>query len=77
MISKIKENWALIGKLLAGVATVVLSFIIFQYAPGWLKIVALAAFVVILIAPPLLLRKTLPPDVAKALKDDVRKKHAG
>ena len=58
-------------------ATVVLSFIIFQYAPGWLKIVALAAFVVILITPPLFLRKKLPPDVEKALKDDDRKRHYG
>ena len=73
----IKISWASIGKIIAGIAMVVISFLIFKSVPGWVKIVALGALVALIIAPPLMMKKRLPAEVEKALKDDDRKGHYG
>jgi hypothetical protein len=69
-IKGIKFTWSSFWKLLAGVCTVGLSFYIFRYAPAWLKIIALAVLVAILFYPSLFLKKKLPPDLEKKLRDE-------
>ena len=73
----IKVSWASIGKIVVGIAMVVISFVVFKSTPGWVKIVFLAGLVALLIAPSLLFRKRLPPEIEKALKDDDRKSGYG
>ena len=63
-----KMTWSLAGKLIAGAAMIVLSFLVFKTTPGWVKIIVLAVLVLILIAPQQLMKKKLPPEVEKALK---------
>ena len=72
-IRGVKVTWSSLGKLAAGIATVLLSFYIFRFAPPWMKILVLAILVSMLFAPSLLFRKKLPPELEKALRDDDRK----
>lgn len=70
---RLKITWSSIGKLVAGLAMVTLSFVVFKSAPGWVQIVVLAVLVLLLFAPHNLMRKKLPPEVEKALKGDDKK----
>lgn len=53
---------------------IILSFYIFKSVPGWLKILALAGLVTLLVVPPLFVNRKLPPDLEKALKDDDKRR---
>ena len=77
-IGKFEIQWSDVGKTVAGIATIAISYTIFTYAPGWLKIFALAFLVAMFfLHRHLLLRRRMSPNLEKSLKGEDDKKQYG
>jgi len=72
-VGGLKITWYLIGKIIAGIVMIVISFVVFKSAPGWVKIIVLAALVLVLLAPQHLFKKKMPAELEKALKSRDKK----
>lgn len=76
-IGKFEIQWSDVGKIVAGIAAIAISFMIFKFATGWLKITALAVLVAMFfLHRHLLMRKRMSPNLEKSLKrEDDRKQY--
>ena len=76
-IGNVQLQWSEVGKIIAGIVTIVISFIVFSYAENWIKTVALAVLVGLFFTyRHALLRRKMSPNLEKTLKgEDDRKKY--
>lgn len=76
-IGNVQLLWSDIGKIIAGIVTIVISFIVFSYAENWIKTLALAVLVGLFFAyRHALLQRKMSPNLEKTLKgEDNRKKY--
>ena len=76
-IGNFEIQWSDVGKTVAGIATVAVSYTIFTYASGWLKIFALVVLVAMFfLHRHLLMKSKMSPNLEKSLKGkDDRKKY--
>ena len=71
-IGKYEITWSFIGKVLAGIAVVFLSYYLFKTIDWRIKLLVLIALGGFLFFPGHIFKKKLPSDLEKALKDDDR-----
>jgi hypothetical protein len=77
-IGKFEILWSDVGKIVAGIVTVFVSFFIFLYVSGWLRILFLAALVIVFFAyKTILARSRMSPDLKSKLKGDKERKQYG
>ena len=77
-IGKFEIQWSDVGKTVAGIAAIAVSYTIFTYASGWLKIFALVVLVAMFfLHRHLLMRSRMSPNLEKSLKGENDRKKYG
>lgn len=76
-IGNVQLQWSEVGKIIAGIVTIVISFIVFSYTENWIKTIMLAVLVGLFFAyRHALSRRKMSPNLEKTLKgEDDRKKY--
>lgn len=76
-IGNVQLQWSEVGKIIAGIVTIVISFIVFSYTENWIKTITLAVLVgLFFVYRRALLRRKMSPNLEKTLKgEDDRKKY--